>query len=250
MCTTCGCSGRLERHQPKFFAIDTPDQSARLVRMEHDILSANDALARKNREWLTNQNILALNFMSSPGAGKTSLLERTILDNRDRLELGVIEGDQETDRDAQRILATGCPAVQMNTGTGCHLDAKMLESALRRLEPARDSVVMIENIGNLVCPALFDLGEHFRIVISSVTEGDDKPLKYPHMFKSAHLAIINKVDLLPYVPFDLLQCIEFMKTINPRLKIIAVSVTRGDGLENWYDWLFESRKRRGQWSTC
>ena len=181
--------------------------------------------------------------MSSPGAGKTTLLERLLRDLRGELGISVVEGDQETLNDAERIRATGCDVVQINTGTGCHLDAEMLARGLTRLNPPQGSVVIIENVGNLVCPALFDLGEHAKVVIASVTEGDDKPLKYPHMFRASELMILNKIDLCPYVKFDVDKCIDAALSVNPRLQVLQVSATRGDGLAAFYDWL--RARRRG-----
>ena len=212
-------------------------KQATTVRLETDVLAKNNRLAERNRGWFAGRNILALNLMSAPGAGKTTLLERTINDLRTELALSVIEGDQETINDAERIRATGCHVVQINTGTGCHLDAVMLANGLQELAPPVNSIVMIENVGNLVCPALFDLGESAKVVITSVTEGDDKPLKYPHIFRESSVMILNKVDLLPYVPFDIARYLEFVRQVNPRLRVILVSALRGDGLEEWYDWI-------------
>ncbi len=179
--------------------------------------------------------------MSSPGAGKTTLLERTIRDLDGELPISVIEGDQETLLDAERIRATKCRVVQINTGSGCHLDADMLARGLASLDPPDESVVMIENVGNLVCPALFDLGEGARVVIMSVTEGQDKPLKYPHMFRSAQLMILNKIDLSPYVQFDTAECVANARMVNPGLEVLEVSATRGDGMDGWYAWLRQAR---------
>ena len=215
----------------------THQPSTRLVDLELEVLAKNDLLAARNRGWFEGRGILALNLMSSPGAGKTSLLERTIRDLSSELALSVIEGDQETLLDAERIRATGCRVVQINTGSGCHLDADMLARGLRSLDPPAQSVVFIENVGNLVCPALFDLGEHSKVVIMSVTEGDDKPLKYPHMFRAADVLLLNKLDLLPHVNFDVERCIGYARQINPDLEVLTVSATRGDELERWYDWL-------------
>ena len=184
--------------------------------------------------------------MSSPGAGKTSLLERTIRELGAEIPICVVEGDQETTLDAERIGATGCRAVQINTGSGCHLDAAMIADALKRLKPPSGSVLMIENVGNLVCPALFDLGESARIVIASVTEGEDKPLKYPHMFRAADVMILNKIDLLPYVPFNVDRCIGYARQINPALKVLQVSVLKGDGMDEWYSFLREKKSRSGR----
>jgi len=211
--------------------------SPRLIRLEQDVLAKNDLLAGRNRDWFTDHGILALNLMSSPGAGKTTLLERTIRDVGPEFGISVIEGDQETQLDADRIGATGCRAVQINTGSGCHLDAEMLERGLRMLQPADRSVVLVENVGNLVCPALFDLGERAKVVIMSVTEGADKPLKYPQMFRGAEVLVLNKVDLLPHVDFEVERCTGFVKQVNPDLEVLRVSATRGDGLAAWYGWL-------------
>jgi hydrogenase nickel incorporation protein HypB len=208
-----------------------------VIRIEADVLERNDEVAARNRGWFSDQGILALNLVSSPGAGKTTLLERTIRDLRNEIEISVIEGDQETANDAERIRSTGAQVVQVNTGAGCHLDSQMVTQALERLKPAQRSLVLIENVGNLVCPALFDLGENSKIVILSVTEGEDKPLKYPHMFRAASLLVLNKVDLLPYVEFNVERCVAYAKSINPRIELLQVSATRGTGLENWYDWI-------------
>jgi hydrogenase nickel incorporation protein HypB len=224
-----------------------PDHShGTTIRLETEILSKNNRLAERNRGWLAGRNILAVNLVSSPGAGKTSLLERTIHELGHELSFSVIEGDQETTNDAQRIQATGCRVVQINTGTGCHLDSAMLASGLQQLDPPMNSVVFIENVGNLVCPALFDLGECARVVIASVTEGDDKPLKYPHIFRSSQLMLLNKIDLLPYVPFDLERCLNYARQVNPTIRILEVSAFRGDGLGGWYDWLREQMVQKSQ----
>jgi hydrogenase nickel incorporation protein HypB len=209
----------------------------RTIRLEQDILAKNNRLAERNRGWFEGREIFAVNLMSAPGAGKTTLLERTIRELGGELPISVIEGDQETLRDADRIRAAGGEVVQINTGTGCHLDAEMLGRALRELQPPLRSVVMIENVGNLVCPALFDLGESARVVIMSVTEGEDKPLKYPHMFRAADAMILSKIDLLPYLEFDVERCIEYARRINPRLRCLQLSATRGIGLDFWYKWL-------------
>jgi hydrogenase nickel incorporation protein HypB len=207
------------------------------ISLEQEILTKNNLLAAQNRGWFKGRNILALNLMSSPGSGKTTLLTRTINDLKDKLTISVIEGDQETTNDAEKIKATGCKVVQINTGTGCHLDASMIERGLQELNPPLNSVVMIENVGNLVCPALFDLGEAAKVVILSVTEGEDKPIKYPHMFRASQVMILNKIDLLPYVEFDRDRCVEYALKVNPNLTIFQVSATTGEGLEDWYDWL-------------
>ncbi|WP_017656022.1 hydrogenase nickel incorporation protein HypB [Fortiea contorta] len=209
------------------------------ISLEQNILAKNNLLAAENRGWFKGRNILALNLMSSPGAGKTTLLTRTINDLKHQFSISVIEGDQETTNDAQKIKATGCKVVQINTGTGCHLDASMIAKGLQQLNPPLDSMVMIENVGNLVCPALFDLGERAKVVILSVTEGEDKPIKYPHMFRASEMMILTKIDLLPYVQFDVQKCIEYAQQVNPEIKIIQLSATTGTGLDGWYKWLCE-----------
>lgn len=269
MCVTCGCSDDADvrvtgagswahshdghehhhhdeaghsHHHDHGDGLDEPgavvaDRPARTLRLEQDVLAKNNLLAERNRGWLEGRGIVAMNLMSSPGAGKTTLLERTIRDLGGQLSISVVEGDQETLLDAERIRSTGCRVVQINTGSGCHLDADMLARGLRTLDPPASSLVLIENVGNLVCPALFDLGERGKVVIMSVTEGEDKPLKYPHMFRAAQLLVLNKVDLLPYVQFDTERCVEHARRVNPQLEVFQVSATRGDGLDDWYGWL-------------
>lgn len=207
------------------------------ISLEQDILAKNNQIAAQNRSWFQKRNILALNLVSSPGAGKTTLLTRTIHDLKGQLPISVIEGDQETANDAKKIQETGCRVVQINTGTGCHLEAAMVERGLQQLSPSINSVVMIENVGNLVCPALFDLGEQAKVVILSVTEGDDKPIKYPHMFRASNIMILTKIDLLPYVQFNVERCIEYAKQVNPKIRIFQVSAITGAGLGDWYGWL-------------
>lgn len=209
----------------------------RTVQIQQNILAKNDRLAEDNRAWLTARAILAVNLMSSPGAGKTTLLERTAREAGAGLGLTVIEGDQETTLDASRIEAAGCAVAQINTGAGCHLDASMVARGLHALDPRPGSVLVIENVGNLVCPALFDLGEAARVVLSSVTEGADKPIKYPQMFRGADLVLLTKVDLLPYVDFDTERHARDLKLISPRAQIMPVSSTTGEGLPAWYAWL-------------
>ncbi|MCY0906464.1 hydrogenase nickel incorporation protein HypB [Arthrobacter sp. H14-L1] len=210
------------------------------ITLEQSLLAKNDLLAARNRGWLAGRAIQAFNVMSSPGAGKTTLLVRTIEELGERLGITVIEGDQETSLDADRIRSAGRPAVQINTGAGCHLDADMLRRGLEALNPAPGSTLFIENVGNLVCPALFDLGETAKVVIISVTEGDDKPQKYPHMFMAADLVIINKSDLLPYVEFDVDECLRQARQLNPHVEMLAISATNGAGLDSWYDWLIKN----------
>ncbi len=215
---------------------------ARMVSIEQDILAKNDEYAAANRRRLAERGVLALNLVSSPGSGKTTLLTRTLTDLAGRWPMAVIEGDQQTSQDAERIRATGVRAVQINTGKGCHLDAHMVGHALERLEPEAGSLLFIENVGNLVCPAGFDLGEAHKVVILSVTEGEDKPLKYPDMFHAADLMILNKTDLLPHLQFDVEQCIEYARRVNPRIKVLRLSATTGEGMESWYEWLDASRR--------
>jgi hydrogenase nickel incorporation protein HypB len=212
-----------------------------VVALEARILAKNDAEAARNRAWLSGREILALNLVSSPGAGKTTLLERTIRDLKDELPICVLEGDQATTNDGERIRAAGAPAVQVNTGTGCHLEADLVARGLMQLKPAAGSVVMIENVGNLVCPAMFDLGERAKVVILSVTEGEDKPLKYPHMFRAAEIMILNKTDLLPHVDFDVERAIENARAVNPDIAVLQVSARTGEGLDGWYGWLRQQR---------
>ncbi|MEH1777745.1 MAG: hydrogenase nickel incorporation protein HypB [Nostoc sp.] len=214
------------------------------ISLEQDILAKNNLIAAQNRGWFKGRNILALNLMSSPGAGKTTLLTRTINDLKQQLPISVIEGDQETANDAKKIKETGSKVIQINTGTGCHLDASMIDRGLQQLNPPLDSVVMIENVGNLVCPALFDLGEQAKVVILSVTEGEDKPIKYPHIFRASDVIILTKIDLLPYVDFDVQKCLEYAVQVNPQIKIFQVSATTGVGLDNWYKWVTENQDRR------
>jgi hydrogenase nickel incorporation protein HypB len=212
-----------------------------VLELERDIMQKNDLLAERNRGYFEAKNILALNLVSSPGSGKTSLLERTLTAMQAEIDCFVIEGDQQTSNDALRIAKTNAPVVQINTGKGCHLDAAMIHQALKQLALTDDSLLFIENVGNLVCPALFDLGEGARVVIISVTEGDDKPIKYPDMFHTADLCLINKMDLLPYVDFDVAKAREYALRVNHHLAFIELSATTGQGMDQWYDWLREQR---------
>ncbi|NMN99376.1 hydrogenase nickel incorporation protein HypB [Antrihabitans stalactiti] len=207
------------------------------ITLEQKVLAKNDLLAERNRGWLAGRGIVALNMMSSPGSGKTTLLARTIREMSSSRPIAVIEGDQETTLDADRIKSAGASVVQVNTGAGCHLDAEMMQNALTALDPPTGSLLFIENVGNLVCPALFDLGERARVVVVSVTEGTDKPLKYPHMFGAADLVIVNKVDLLPYVDFDVAMCEKYARSINPGLELMTLSATTGEGIDRWYEWV-------------
>ena len=208
-----------------------------VVDLQQSILQKNDALAARNRAWLAGREVLMLNLVSSPGSGKTSLLERTIRDLKGRMPISVIEGDQATANDGERIAAAGAQAIQVNTGTGCHLEADMIQRGLDELKPASGSVVMVENVGNLVCPALFDLGEYAKVAILSVTEGEDKPIKYPHMFRAARLLLLNKTDLLPHLDFEMDKAIAYARDVNPTIEVIEVSAKTGAGMSDWYGWL-------------
>ena len=209
----------------------------RLVQLEIDVLNANDKKAQQNREKFLNKHILALNLVSSLGSGKTTLLCKTIERISKDFKLAVIEGDQQTLNDAERIRATGCRAIQINTGEGCHLDAEMIDEACEKIKPEDRSILFIENVGNLVCPAAFDLGEDCKVVVLSVTEGEDKPIKYPDMFAASSVMLLNKIDLLPYLDFDVEKCKEYAKRVNPDIEIIEVSATKGTGMNEWIGWL-------------
>lgn len=270
MCTVCGCetgAARSDGHEPGSQGdgghrhhqhgdhhhygqgaarAHAPGLSqARMVAIEQGILSKNDAYARANRLRLGELGVLALNLVSSPGSGKTTLLTRTLEALHGDVDLAVIEGDQETQQDAERIRATGVRAVQVNTGKGCHLDAHMVGHALKDLDPAPGGLLFIENVGNLVCPAAFDLGEAHKVAILSVTEGEDKPIKYPDMFQAADLMLLNKIDLLPYVPFDQEKCVEYARRVNPKLEVISLSALSGEGMPEWLAWIRSHRPAAG-----
>lgn len=263
MCDTCGCGqegssvrisfpGETQHHHDHQHGHDHDHQHGhhhdhkpghdhgtqqKLIRLEEDILGKNKLVASHNSGYFEAKRIVALNLMSSPGSGKTTLLEKTILRLKGKRNVAVIEGDQQTLNDADRIDRTGAPVVQVNTGNGCHLDAEMIRLAVKKLEPAEGCVLFIENVGNLVCPSLFELGERSRIVIISVTEGDDKPQKYPTMFQHADLCIINKTDLLPYVDFDVEKVKAYAHAVNPKLIFMELSAKTEEGLEVWIDWI-------------
>jgi len=213
----------------------------RVVEIGLDIMARNDTHAVRNRQRLQAAGVLALNLVSSPGSGKTTLLVETIARLRERHPVAVIEGDQQTSNDAERIRASGAPALQINTGKGCHLDAAMVEDALARLPVPERGVLFIENVGNLVCPAGFDLGEAHKVVVLSVTEGEDKPLKYPDMFAAADLMLLNKIDLLPHLRFDVDACLAYARRINPAIRILTLSAYSGEGMAAWIDWIVEQR---------
>ena len=257
MCETCGCGNpddltihdhnhnhdhdheHTHEHEHDGLRHTHPHSHAekKVIHIERDILSENNRLAERNRGYFEGKNITCFNLVSSPGSGKTTILEKTIQSLVSSKKIFVIEGDQQTTVDADRIEKAGAPAIQINTGSGCHLDARMVNLALKKLEISNDSLLFIENVGNLVCPALFDLGEIKRIVVISVTEGDDKPLKYPYMFMSSHLCIINKTDLLPYVEFDPEAVMRSARQLNPDIEFLLMSAKTGDGLQKWLDWL-------------
>ncbi|AAU38070.1 hydrogenase nickel incorporation protein HypB [[Mannheimia] succiniciproducens] len=269
MCTTCGCGhpeqvriGELQHthsHSEHQSAVKMPDFSQsvfhsmkpsihehageqdntqkRLLKIEQDVLGKNNRIADSNRNLFNYLNLTVFNLVSSPGSGKTSLLTATLNSLKNDRNCYVIEGDQQTENDADRIRATGVPAIQVNTGKGCHLDAQMISDAMMKLRPQENGLLFIENVGNLVCPSEFDLGEKAKVVILSVTEGEDKPLKYPHMFAASKLMILNKVDLLPYLKFDVEKCIENAKRVNPQIEVIQLSAATGEGLQDWLNWL-------------
>ena len=213
------------------------DHKHKVLEIEQDILQNNQILAARNRGYFEAKNIFALNLVSSPGSGKTSILERTLTDLKDKISFYVIEGDQQTLNDANRIDTLKIPVVQINTGKGCHLESDMVYEAVKKLELKNNSILMIENVGNLVCPSMFDLGESKRIVIISTTEGDDKPIKYPDMFHTSDICIINKIDLLPYVNTDIEKLKSYALQVNPNLKFFEISATTGKGMSKWYEWL-------------
>jgi hydrogenase nickel incorporation protein HypB len=256
MCTTCGCGNPDEKATIKIagnnFELDLNHQhneehhhhSAHKINIEKDILLENNMLAQRNRGFFEAKNTFVINMMSSPGSGKTTLLEKTILDLKDKIRFYVIEGDQQTMNDALRIKATGVSAVQVNTGNGCHLDSEMVHRAVKELEIQENSMVVIENVGNLVCPSLFDLGENARIVVMSVTEGEDKPVKYPTMFQSADICIFNKTDLLPHLDYDIKKAINFALHVNHHLQFFELSAKTGEGMESWHQWLLSKINKK------
>ena len=261
MCTLCGCGGDGATLHPHGHAHDhdhphghghdhdhapiTLSPPSRQVRIEQNLLARNDQQAVINRATFAGLGVFALNLVSSPGSGKTTLLVKTIEQLAGRVPVAVIEGDQQTDLDAQRIRATGAPALQINTGKGCHLDARMVAAALPELPLPRGGLLMIENVGNLVCPAAFDLGEAHKVVIFSVTEGEDKPLKYPDMFRAADVMLLNKCDLLPHLDFDVERAEACARRVNPQLRVFRVSASTGEGMSGWIDWLCAHARSHG-----
>jgi hydrogenase nickel incorporation protein HypB len=245
MCMTCGCGDEnFQVHgQPHLHTEDhhhgdsAGSPSSRIVEIERDLLSKNDGFASANRKRFAAKGCFVLNLMSSPGSGKTTLLVETIRRLQGHLPVSVIEGDQQTSQDAERIRATGVPALQINTGKGCHLDAHMIAHALEKMPVPENGLLLIENVGNLVCPAEFDLGESSKVVVLSTTEGEDKPIKYPDMFAAASLMVLNKCDLLPYLDFNVEAAIAYARQVNPALQIISLSARTGEGMQAWLDWI-------------
>jgi hydrogenase nickel incorporation protein HypB len=233
MCTTCGCPGEGHDHHHG----EGEHVHGTRISVETDVLTKNNRYAGQNRTLFREKGIFALNLVSSPGSGKTTILERTLRDLSGELRCAVVEGDQQTDNDALRIAATGVPVRQINTGAGCHLDAHMVGHALEELPVEELDLLFIENVGNLVCPAAFDLGEAHKVVVLSVTEGEDKPLKYPQMFHAADVMLLNKVDLLPHLDFDVEKCLEMARRVSPGIRIFRLSARTGEGMTEWYEWL-------------
>ncbi len=264
MCTVCGCESEHSHHDDQFvhhhhhhgtddhihFGTNHAGASVagfnddQLISIEKNILDKNQSYADFNRSFFQENELLTVNLLSSPGAGKTSLLVKTIESLRDSLSIYVIEGDQQTDNDAKRIRSTGVQAVQINTGKGCHLDAHMVGHAMENFRFESGGLLMIENVGNLVCPASFDLGESHKVVILSVTEGEDKPIKYPDMFAASDLMVVSKTDLLPYLRFDVNQAIEYARRVNPDLGVIQLSVESGKGMDQWNQWILNGARSK------
>lgn len=279
MCTVCGCGGEEtgtaghehthpHGHEHDGYHYHAPQgrdlhfglgpththvagmSQQRLVQVERDILAKNNGYADRNRRAFAQRALFVLNLVSSPGSGKTTLLTRTIERMKHTLPIAVIEGDQQTSFDADRIRATGVPAIQINTGKGCHLDAHMVGHALERLPALEDGLLLIENVGNLVCPAAFDLGEAYKVAILSVTEGEDKPLKYPDMFHAASVMILNKIDLLPHLRFDVEKCVDYARRVNPGIRVIRLSAESGEGMDEWVTWIGDEVSRLRQARTA
>lgn len=245
MCMECGC-GQPDHHHHDHPSTPGHDHDhdhnheRRTLRVEEDLLAKNTRLAGRNRSLFRDHGVFVLNLVSSPGSGKTTLLEKTLAALKLDLAFAVLEGDQQTDNDAERIAATGIPVRQINTGAGCHLDAHMIGHGVESFDLDATDILIIENVGNLVCPAAFDLGEHHKVAVLSVTEGEDKPQKYPHMFRAADVLVINKMDLLPHVDFDLEKCKQYARQVNPEIRIFELSCRSGQGLDVWFKWLKEA----------
>jgi len=242
MCDICGCGHVHHKHDHNHdhdhdHDHDHSTSEQRLISVPKGIMEKHQLLASRNSGWFDARDILALNIMSSPGSGKTTLLEHTIRILKDQMKLVVIEGDQQTMNDAERIKSAGAPVVQVNTGNACHLDSEMVMKAVKQLDPEKGSILFIENVGNLICPSLFELGEHFRVVMVSTTEGDDKPLKYPTMFVNADLCIFSKTDLLPHVDFDIEKSASYARQMNPKLEFLELSARTGEGMKEWIRWI-------------
>jgi hydrogenase nickel incorporation protein HypB len=239
MCISCGCETKThdDHHHDGHHHHHAEQSPPGKISVEVDILAKNNRFAADNRRTFSEEGIFALNLVSSPGSGKTTILEQTLRELSGKLRSGVIEGDQQTDNDARRIAATGVPVRQINTGAGCHLDAHMVGHALDDLPMGELDILFIENVGNLVCPAEFDLGEHHKVVVLSVTEGEDKPLKYPQMFHAADIMLLNKIDLLPYLDFDVDKCLDMARCVSPGIRIFQLSAKTGEGMAQWYEWL-------------
>ena len=272
MCGTCGCGSgengvtilnpaeiKVHQHEHNIHGHDhhhhgeghshshehTHDHHHKTVlEVEQDVLQHNEVMAARNKGYFEAKNIFVLNLVSSPGSGKTALLERTLTDLKEEISFSVIEGDQQTMNDANRIAAIKIPVIQINTGKGCHLESDMVYEAVKKLDIQDNSVLMIENVGNLVCPSMFNLGENKRVVIISTTEGVDKPIKYPDMFDTSDICIINKIDLLPYLNIDIEELKDYALKVNPKLQFFEVSATTGEGMEAWYNWIRENNKRQ------
>jgi len=248
MCTDCGCAA--PTHPPDHEHSHNHDHGhehgPRSLKIEEDLLAKNNRLATGNRQRFQKAGLFVLNLVSSPGSGKTTLLERTLADLQGKYSFAVLEGDQQTANDAERIAVTGTPVYQINTGAGCHLDAHMVGHGVDHFDLDQTEILLVENVGNLVCPASFDLGEDHKVVVLSVTEGEDKPLKYPQMFQAADLMIVNKIDLLPFLSFELEKCKGFARQVNPKIRILELSCLSGEGMEGWYDWLEEGVNRKKQ----
>lgn len=244
MCGICGCSDDSTTHHEHQHTHDMHHHEHHtIIQIEQDLLAKNNQYANENRDYFLKEKITAINLMSSPGSGKTTLLARTFKDLQQELDMTVIVGDQQTDEDAKALQLAGMHAIQVNTGKVCHLDGHMVGHAIDGLSNTHPDILFIENIGNLVCPALFDLGESLRIVLLSVTEGDNKPLKYPDMFRRADLMLLTKSDLLPYVAFDPDKAMEYAQRINPSIHTLCLSATSGTGLNEWYQWLLHASKK-------